>query len=316
MLKTTFSPSHLVASVDGKTASTQSSNSSGEICAALRHRSVRPVPSRFPARTLYSHLAPAWLIVFLVSYVRLVLSTPSRGTNLEQAWNTIGTNVDFPCKLGTETPFTRDLQQFWLGTKPNNKTAGKIPAQQRKETNMHSTTPVLQELTPEQRQRCRELLEENTFQKAREILAQPEPAGIGINFSVGTFSRLKQQLELEDFFHQRQDTRSQTDALAQGEKAAHVQDVAVEMLRQKAFQLAFSKDPDDHQRACRMLRELALVERDSAHRKNYDMATLRLQIAKRVVHALDDFVTLRTRPGMTMERLMATIADRLFGASA
>jgi hypothetical protein len=65
-----------------------------------------------------------------------------------------------------------------------------------------------------------------------------------------------------------------------------------------------------------MLRELALVERDSAHRKNYDKATLRLQIAKRVVHALDDFNTVRAKHGMTMEGLMAIIADRLFGAAA
>src|SRR5205814_4497582 len=125
---------------------------------------------------------------------------------------------------------------------------------------------IIPNLTPEQWERCREVLEEQSLRDARKSLAQPMPQGIGIDVSVATLGRLKQKLALEDFFHQREDTRLQTDALAQAEKAAHVQDATVDMLRQKAFHLALSKDPDDQQRACRILRELVLIERDSAHR--------------------------------------------------
>jgi hypothetical protein len=102
---------------------------------------------------------------------------------------------------------------------------------------------IIPNLTAEQWEQCRVVLEEQSLRDAQKVLAQPPPQGIGIHMSVATLGRLKQRLALEDFFDQRQDTRLQTDALAQAEKAAHVQDATVEMLRQKAFQLALSHNP-------------------------------------------------------------------------
>jgi hypothetical protein len=99
---------------------------------------------------------------------------------------------------------------------------------------------IIPNLTAEQWEHCREVLEELSLRDAQKLLAQPPPQGISIYMSVATLGRVKQKLALEDFFDQRQDTRLQTDALAQAEKAAHVQDATVEMLRQKAFQLALS----------------------------------------------------------------------------
>jgi hypothetical protein len=104
---------------------------------------------------------------------------------------------------------------------------------------------LIPNLIPEQWEHCREVLEEQSLREAQKLLAQPPPQGIGIHRSVATLGRLKQRLALEDVFDQRQDTRLQTDALAQAEKAAHIQGVWRRNLRIRGVSIrVFPRAPE------------------------------------------------------------------------
>jgi hypothetical protein len=65
-------------------------------------------------------------------------------------------------------------------------------------------TPIIQNLTPEQLDSCREILDEHSFTDARDILAEPPPRGIGVTMSRATLCRLKKRLELDEVLSERQ----------------------------------------------------------------------------------------------------------------
>jgi hypothetical protein len=172
------------------------------------------------------------------------------------------------------------------------------------------TTHIIPNLTPEQKERCREVLDKHSLPDARSILAEPPPRGLGIDISNPTLCRLKKRLELEDNLAERVDIHAHAGVLARTEKNEDVRKAAIETLADKAFQLSLSKDPAMLQTACRILQYVDKLEKSAT--PNYDLAELRLQVAKRVIHRLDEFNTFRSDKTISVERLILMIADRLF----
>jgi hypothetical protein len=172
------------------------------------------------------------------------------------------------------------------------------------------TTHIIPNLTQEQKERCREVLDKNSLPDARAILADSPPRGIGIDMSNPTLCRLKKRLQMEDFVAERVDIHASAGLLARAEKNDEVRKAAIEVLKDKAFQLSLSNDPGQLQTACRILHHIHDLEKSNT--PNYDLAELRLQVAKRVIHRLDEFNTLRGNKTISVERLIVMIADRLF----
>src|SRR5207244_4420520 len=112
-------------------------------------------------------------------------------------------------------------------------------------------TPIIQNLTPEQLDSCREILDEHSFTDARDILAEPPPRGIGVTMSRATLCRLKKRLELEEVLSERQHIASDAgNILAPEETTAKIRQASFQTLRDKAFRLALSNEAEKLRLAC------------------------------------------------------------------
>jgi hypothetical protein len=171
-------------------------------------------------------------------------------------------------------------------------------------------TYVVPNLTPEQRERCREVLDQQTLQAACDTLAQPPPAGIGVRMSLSTASRLKKSFELEDFLLERADIHSQAEILAREQKNEHLRQAALQTVREKVFQLALSRDAN-LLHISRVLQQLDRLEKTVA--PALDLTALRLQVSKRALLRLGDLNVIRSNKALTPEQQMLMVADRLFG---
>lgn len=181
---------------------------------------------------------------------------------------------------------------------------------QTKERHMETTKQTVPNLTPEQRERCREVLETHTLHNACEVLAEPPPIGIGARISPATACRLKRSLALEQVLDERADLRSQAEVLAREEKSEHVRDAAIQLVRERAFQCALSGEANLLQLS-RVLQQLDQLEKRAPAAP--DLAALRLQVAKRALLRLDDLGAIRSNKALNAEQQTLMVADRLFG---
>jgi hypothetical protein len=173
------------------------------------------------------------------------------------------------------------------------------------------TMPIVQNLTPDQMDLCREILAKNPLSAARDILTEPPPRGLGLNISRATVGRIKQRLQLEDALSERQHIQADAaDILAPEESTAKIRGATFQMLRDKAFRLTLSEDPEHLQVACRILQQIERCEKSAA--RNIDLGELRLKTAKRVLRRLDEFETIRSNKTYSEERIVTMFADRLF----
>src|SRR4051812_9281239 len=171
------------------------------------------------------------------------------------------------------------------------------------------TTHIIPNLTPEQKERCREVLDKHSLPDARSILAEPPPRGLGIDVSNPTLCRLKKRLELEDNLAERVDIHAHAGVLARTEKNTDVRKAAIETLADKAFQLSLSNDPATRQTAYLILQNVEKKQKSAA--LNYKLAEHPIQVTKLIIHRLDNFNTFRADKTINMERLILMIADRL-----
>lgn len=111
---------------------------------------------------------------------------------------------------------------------------------------MKTVQHIIPNLSREEKDRVRSILEMENATPAIETLAQPAPAGIGIRMSNATLSRLKQKLESEAILCERGDIREQANALAREEKNQDLRLAAATLLREKSNG---SKPPDGPQQA-------------------------------------------------------------------
>ena len=110
-----------------------------------------------------------------------------------------------------------------------------------------------------------------------------------------------------ELFDQRADA---TDILAAEESTAKIRGATFQMLRDKAFRLALSDDPEHLQVACRIVQQIERSEKSAA--RNIDLGELRLKVARRVLRRLEEFETIRSNKSYSEERIVTMFADRLF----
>src|SRR3954469_22069628 len=110
---------------------------------------------------------------------------------------------------------------------------------------MSPTTYIIPKLTTEQKELVRlvfEMEEPNLWIDRLALLPSP---GLGIRMSRATVYRLKQQLELEENLSDRESIKEQACAVANEEQNATLESAAINLLHEKAFSLAASKDRAD-----------------------------------------------------------------------
>jgi hypothetical protein len=216
---------------------------------------------------------------------------------------TLALQINHLQKISLETIKKNSLKRF----------EGKQTKQRKEIRTMQNidATPIIQNLTPEQLDSCREILDEHSFTDARDILAEPPPRGIGVTMSRATLCRLKKRLELEEVLSERQHIASDAgNILAPEETTAKIRQASFQTLRDKAFRLALSNEAEKLRLACRILQHVDKFEKGAA--RNIDMAEFHLKIAKRVLRRLDEFESIRSNKSYTEERIVTMFVDRLF----
>jgi hypothetical protein len=179
---------------------------------------------------------------------------------------------------------------------------------------------IIPNLSDEQKEIARRILQKHDFPTALELLAEPPPNGIGIQMSKATLSRLKRRLELEAQLAELGDARSQATAIAREKQLDELQTASLVLLKEKAFQLALSNDPLGLELSCRILRDLHRMEKSAAvppttaMPENSQVRTeeFRLEIARTVLLHFGEIGSVRGNPGLSEERKLQMIRERLF----
>jgi hypothetical protein len=180
----------------------------------------------------------------------------------------------------------------------------------RKEKEKMNTSHIIPNLTDEQKEIARRILQRHDFLTALELLAESPPNGIGIEMSKATLSRLKRRLELEAQLAELGDARSQATAIAREKQIDELQTASLVLLKEKAFQLALSNDPLGLELSCRILRDLHRMEKSvpvAPTTSPPEQSQIRteeqcLEIAQTVLLHFAEIGSIRGNPGWSEER--------------
>jgi hypothetical protein len=185
---------------------------------------------------------------------------------------------------------------------------------------MNTIKHIIPKLTAEQKELVRDVLEKEDRSLWIDRLALAPSAGLGIRMSQATLYRLKQQLELEENLSDRESIKEQACAVANEEQNATLESAAINLLHEKAFSLAASKDRADLRTACRIVQQLATVQKRTSKadvaQKNEPIfeqtEAFRLKIAKLALLHFGEIGSIRGNQTLSEDRKHRMVVERLF----
>lgn len=172
---------------------------------------------------------------------------------------------------------------------------------------------IIPQLTKEQKDIARRILQKESGATALALLAEPPPNGIGLQISKATFFRLKQRLELEAQLAELGDIRPQAAAIA-AEKPLEDLDIASRvLLKEKAFQLVLSNDPFGIDLSCRILRNLQRLEQAAASRPDPSRVSeeVRLHVAALMLRFQPHFDLIQAQSSLSFDEKAHLLSHKL-----